>query len=512
MNNETIIIIDYGSQYTQLITRRIREENVHSIIIPYDFKESQIKKYKIAGIILSGGPSSVYEKNAPQLNEIIFSYNVPILGICYGLQLLIEHSNGLVRNVGTGEYGRAEIKVKNKNNLFKDIPSSFKAWMSHGDKIEKMPENWDITSLSENNVISSIQNESKNIYGVQFHPEVVHTDQGQSMIKNFIFNICNVDPNWSSENFIKNTIESIRKTVGDNKVMCALSGGVDSTVVSTLMKHAIGDNAICVFIDHGLLRKNEAQEVVEMFNESLDLGVNLFDCSKEFLDKLKNITNPEEKRKIIGNQFIKEFEKITNEFGEIKFLAQGTLYPDIIESGGFGGVAETIKSHHNVGGLPEDLSFTLIEPVKELFKDEVRKIGQELEIPSNFLSRHPFPGPGLAIRIIGDINNERLNILRESDSIFMNILKEEGEYDNIWQAFCVLLPIKSVGVMGDKRTYENVICLRMVTSLDGMTADWYDLPSNILKLCSNRIVNEVKGVNRVVLDVTSKPPGTIEWE
>ena len=512
MKNNTIVIIDYGSQYTQLIARRIREESVHSIIIPYDFKENYIEDYNIVGIILSGGPSSVYEKNAPQLNEIIFSYNVPILGICYGLQLLIEHNKGVVKNVGTGEYGRAEVKLENNNNLFKNIPESFKAWMSHGDKIDEMPKDWKITSFSENNVIASVENVFMRLYGVQFHPEVIHTEEGQNIIKNFIFDICKANADWSSKNFISNTIQEIKETVGDNKVICALSGGVDSTVVSTLMKRAIGDNAICVFIDHGLLRKNEAQEVVDMFNESLDLGVNLFDKSEEFLNKLKNITNPEKKRKIIGNQFIEEFEKITKEFGEIKFLAQGTLYPDIIESGGYGGVAETIKSHHNVGGLPEDLSFKLIEPVKELFKDEVRKVGKDLDIPKNFLKRHPFPGPGLAIRITGEINDERLQMLRDSDDIFINILKDENEYDNIWQAFCVLLPIKTVGVMGDKRTYENVICLRMVTSLDGMTADWYDLPQKVLKLCSSRIVNEVRGVNRVVLDVTSKPPGTIEWE
>jgi len=513
MKNDTIIIIDYGSQYTQLIARRIREENVHSIIIPYDFKENYISEYNIYGIILSGGPSSVYEKNAPQLNKLIFSYQIPILGICYGLQLLIEEHNGSVKNIGTGEYGQAKVVIKNNDStLFNELPQNFKVWMSHGDKIDKIPDDWSITSLSENDVISSIENLEKQMYGVQFHPEVIHTDEGQTIIKNFVFNICNAKANWSSENFINNSIDLIRETVSDNKVMCALSGGVDSTVVSTLIKRAIGNNAICVFIDHGLLRKNEAKEVVDMFNESLDLDVNLFNRSKEFLDKLKNIDNPEKKRKIIGNQFIEEFEKITKKFGEIKFLAQGTLYPDIIESGGYGGVAETIKSHHNVGGLPEDLSFTLIEPVKELFKDEVRKVGRDLEIPANFLNRHPFPGPGLAIRIIGKITDERLQILRDADDIFIKILKESGEYDNIWQAFCVLLPIKTVGVMGDKRTYENVICLRMVTSVDGMTADWYDLPKEILKLCSNRIVNEVRGVNRVVLDVTSKPPGTIEWE
>ena len=512
MKNDTIVIVDYGSQYTQLIARRIREKNVHSIIIPYDFKKEYIDVYNIKGFILSGGPSSVYEKNSPNLNQIIFNYNLPILGICYGLQLLIENFSGKVENIGSGEYGSANIEIQKRSVLFNGVMHKSKVWMSHGDKIKETPSDWKITSLSENKIISSVENSTTKIYGVQFHPEVVHTEFGIKIIDNFIFEICDSIPNWSSENFIRNTLADIKETVGDNKVMCALSGGVDSTVVSTLMKKAIGDNAICVFIDHGLLRHNEAKEVVDMFNESLDLDVNLYDKSKEFLGELDGVSNPEKKRKIIGEQFIREFEKITKEFGEIKFLAQGTLYPDIIESGGYGGVAETIKSHHNVGGLPEDLSFTLVEPVKELFKDEVRKIGEDLNIPSNFLKRHPFPGPGLAIRIMGEITKERLEILRKADNIFINILKDENEYDNIWQAFCVLLPIKTVGVMGDKRTYDNVICLRMVTSLDGMTADWYDLPQDILKLCSNRIVNEVNGVNRVVMDVTSKPPGTIEWE
>jgi len=384
--------------------------------------------------------------------------------------------------------------------------------MSHGDRIEDIPEDWIITSKSENSVISSVENKDGSIYGVQFHPEVVHTQEGKKIIKNFVLNICKTVPNWNSENFIKSTISHIRNTVKDSKVLCALSGGVDSTVVSTIMKKAIGNNAICVFIDHGLLRKNEAQEVVDMFNESLDLDINLYDRSEVFLKKLENIKDPEEKRRIIGLLFIEEFEKITSDYGKIDFLAQGTLYPDIIESGGYGGSAKIIKSHHNVGGLPEKMSLKLIEPVKELFKDEVRRIGNDLDIPEQFIKRHPFPGPGLAIRIMGKITEERLYILRESDAIFMEILKETGEYDKIWQAFCVLLPIRTVGVMGDNRTYDYVICLRMVTSLDGMTADWYSLPDDILKLCSSRIVNEVDGVNRVVLDITSKPPGTIEWE
>ena len=512
MNNNTIAIIDYGSQYTQLIARRVRELNVYSIILPHDFKDSYVDFNNINGIILSGGPSSVYDKSSPKLNQIIFSYNFPILGVCYGLQLLIENFNGTVKSGNIGEYGPSEIIKGQESKLFSDVSSKTNVWMSHGDRIEDMPKDWIITSKSENNVISSVENQNGSIYGVQFHPEVVHTKEGKKIIKNFVLDICRTVPNWNSENFIKSTISHIRNTVKDSKVLCALSGGVDSTVVSTIMKKAIGDNAICVFIDHGLLRKNEAQEVVDMFNKSLDLGINLYDRSEVFLNKLKNVKDPEEKRRIIGLLFIEEFQKITSNYGKIDFLAQGTLYPDIIESGGYGGSAKTIKSHHNVGGLPEKMKLKLIEPVKELFKDEVRKIGNDLDIPEQFIKRHPFPGPGLAIRIMGEITEEKLFILRESDAIFMEILKQTGEYDKIWQAFCVLLPIRTVGVMGDNRTYDYVICLRMVTSLDGMTADWYNLPDDILKLCSSRIVNEVDGVNRVVLDITSKPPGTIEWE
>jgi len=512
MKNNTIVIIDYGSQYTQLIARRVRELNVYSIIIPYRKNDFDFNQPNLKGIILSGGPSSVYESNAPQLDKNILLYGLPILGICYGLQLLVENFGGKVENLGTGEYGPAQITVHLKNKLLKDIEDNSNVWMSHGDRIKKIPNDWKITSQSENQVISSVEYSDKDIFGVQFHPEVVHTIEGKKIIENFIFDICHSVPDWNPQNFILDTINNIRDTVKEGKVMCALSGGVDSTVVSTLMKRAIGDNAICVFIDHGLLRKNEAQDVMSMFNQSLDLNVNLFDKSNEFLSKLKGVKDPEKKRKIIGLQFIEEFEKITSSFGEIEFLAQGTLYPDIIESGGISGTAETIKSHHNVGGLPEKMKFKLLEPVNELFKDEVRNIGKELDIPEKFLKRHPFPGPGLAIRILGEITEERLNILKESDAIFMEILNNSNEYDNIWQAFCVLLPTKTVGVMGDKRTYDNVICLRMVTSIDGMTANWYKLPNELLELCSSRIVNEVKGVNRVVLDITSKPPGTIEWE
>ena len=477
---DTIVILDYGSQYTQLIARKIRECSVHSIILPYNYSKKQIIKYKIKGIILSGGPASVYEDDSPQLPKDIFDYNVPILGICYGFQLLVNHFDGLVENSGKAEYGNANIILELKSLLLNQVNKKSSVWMSHGDKVQEIPENWLITSRSDNDIISSAENSNMKLYGVQYHLEVSHTENGSKMINNFLFKICNVTGDWTPENFIIETIEKIRKTVGNNKVICALSGGVDSTVVGTLMKKAIGNNAICVFIDHGLLRKNEALEVMDIYNKYLNLDVSLHDKSKEFLDALDGIDDPEKKRKIIGNKFIEEFEKISKKYTDIKYLAQGTLYPDVIESGGYGIVADKIKSHHNVGGLPEKMKFDLIEPVNELFKDEVRKIGRKLNIPDKFLMRHPFPGPGLAIRILGKITKERLKILKESDDIFIRLLHETNNYNNIWQAFCVLLPIRTVGVMGDKRTYEHVLCLRMVTSVDGMTADWYSLSEKFL--------------------------------
>jgi len=510
--HETIIILDYGSQYTQLIARKIRELNVHSIILPFDCSDSVLNKYNIKGIILSGGPSSVYEDNAPSLPENIFVYNVPILGICYGFQLLVNNFKGVVKSSGRAEYGNANINLIDSSLIFDQINKISNVWMSHGDKVHSVPNDWLVTSRSDNDIISSAENNQNKLFGVQFHPEVYHSKDGQKIINNFLTKICKVENSWTPENFINQTISNIQKTIGDSKVICALSGGVDSTVVGTLMKKAIGNQAICVFIDHGLLRKDEANEVMKIYNQHLNLDVTLYNKSKEFLDALSNVSDPEKKRKIIGFKFIEEFDRISNGYDNIKFLAQGTLYPDVIESGGYGNLADKIKSHHNVGGLPEKMHLKLVEPVNELFKDEVRKIGRTLNIPDKFLMRHPFPGPGLAIRIIGKITNDRLNILKDADKIFINQLLEHDYYDKIWQAFCVLLPLKTVGVMGDKRTYENVICLRMVTSIDGMTADWYDLPEKILKLCSNKIVNEVKGVNRVVLDITSKPPGTIEWE
>ena len=508
----TIIILDYGSQYTQLIARKIRELEVHSIILPYDYSRDQIKKYNVKGFVLSGGPSSVYEKNAPFLNENIFTYDVPILGICYGFQLLVKHFDGLVESSKKAEYGSSNILFESKSILFNTIQTKNTVWMSHGDKVSKIPQDWQITSKSENNIISSAQNINNKLFGVQFHPEVMHTHNGKKIIHNFLFDICKANPDWTASEFISQQLVNIRDTVGNNNVICALSGGVDSTVVACLLKKALGQKVTCVFVDHGLLRKNEAEEVMDMYNKYLNLDVTLLNKSDEFIEALKNVKDPEVKRKIIGNKFVEEFENFSLKLKNVKFLAQGTLYPDVIESGGYGKVADKIKSHHNVGGLPEKMKFKLIEPVNELFKDEVRKIGQELGIPIEFIMRHPFPGPGLGIRILGSITEERLNILKDADKIFIQILKDSGYYDKIWQAFCVLLPIKTVGVMGDKRTYDNVICLRMVTSVDGMTADWFDLPPDILKLCSNKIVNEVKGVNRVVMDVTSKPPGTIEWE
>ena len=508
----TIIILDYGSQYTQLIARKIRELEVHSIILPYDYSPDQIEKYNVKGFVLSGGPSSVYEKNAPFLNENIFTYDVPILGICYGFQLLVKHFHGLVESSKKAEYGSSNILFESKSILFNTIQTKNTVWMSHGDKVSKIPQDWEITSKSENNIISSAQNINNKLFGVQFHPEVMHTHNGKKIIHNFLFDICKANPDWTASEFISQQLVNIRNTVGNSNVICALSGGVDSTVVACLLKKALGHKVTCVFVDHGLLRKNEAEEVMDMYNKYLNLDVTLLNKSDEFIEALKNVKDPEIKRKIIGNKFIEEFENFSLKLKNVKFLAQGTLYPDVIESGGYGKVADKIKSHHNVGGLPEKMKFKLIEPVNELFKDEVRKIGQELGIPLEFIMRHPFPGPGLGIRILGSITTERLNILKDADNIFIQILKDSGYYNKIWQAFCVLLPIKTVGVMGDKRTYDNVICLRMVTSVDGMTADWFDLPPDILKLCSNKIVNEVKGVNRVVMDVTSKPPGTIEWE
>ena len=514
MKHHKIMVIDYGSQYTQLITRRVRELEVYSEIYSYDITKDDIDEFSPTAFILSGGPSSVYDEDSFPLSEDVLNSGLPILGICYGLQLLVHNGGGKITSKNRGEYGLSKVSFKTDNAIFKNLNKDSNVWMSHGDEVESCGENWDIIAKSENEVVAGLSHKYKPFYGVQFHPEVVHTDEGLKILSNFIFDISRSKPTWTSKNFIDNAIEGIREQVGsDNQVVSGLSGGVDSSVMATLMHRAIGDRSNCIFVDHGLLRKNEAEEVMGSLKDGLQLNIIKINAKDQFLNKLKSVRDPEKKRKIIGAEFINTFEDSTKKLSEISFLAQGTLYPDVIESGGSKlGPAATIKSHHNVGGLPENLGFKLIEPLRDLFKDEVREIGKTLGLPDFILNRHPFPGPGLAVRIIGEITEDRISILQEADDIFIQTLKEKNEYDNIWQAFAVLIPVKTVGVMGDSRTYENLIGLRAVTSKDGMTADWYKMPSDILEICSNRIINEITGVNRVVYDITSKPPGTIEWE
>ncbi len=513
MKHDRIMIIDYGSQYTQLITRRVRELNVYAEIFPFDVTENEIESFAPNGIILSGGPSSVYDKDAYTLSKDVINSRLPILGICYGLQLLIHNYGGQIVSKNRGEYGAAEVFFDIDNIIFSNLSKSSSVWMSHGDEVDTYNKDWGVIAKSSNDIIAALKHKTKEIYGVQFHPEVVHTVEGLKIISNFLFKISKCNPTWTSKNFIEDSIDRIKNQVGEQNVVCGLSGGVDSSVMATLMHRAIGEKSHCIFIDHGLLRKDEAKEVMGSLKDGLNLNITKINAENEFLKKLDKVSDPEKKRKIIGEQFIRSFEDATEKLSNISFLAQGTLYPDVIESGGSKlGPAVTIKSHHNVGGLPDDLEFSLIEPLRDLFKDEVREVGKELGLPDFVLGRHPFPGPGLAVRIIGDITKERISILQDADKIFIDTLREYNEYDNIWQAFAVLIPVKTVGVMGDSRTYENLVALRAVTSRDGMTADWYKMPSDVLEVCSNRIINEVKGVNRVVYDITSKPPGTIEWE
>ena len=514
-HNQGVIILDFGSQYTRLIARRIREKNIYSEILPANTKADTIRKLNSKALILSGGPSSVYSKSAPKYDESIFDLDLPILGICYGLHLLVQHYGGKIDTSDIKEYGFDEIKIDIKSDLFDDIPSITKVWMSHADKVSELPKNWEITAESSNGIVASLENKHTKRYATQFHPEVDHTEKGKEILSNFLFKIANCKPTWTPGNFISEKINEIQKTVGKSgKVLTAVSGGVDSSVVAVLLNKAIGNRAISVIIDHGMLRKNEAQDCVKSLKEYLGVNIQLFDESEIFLKRLKGVKNPEKKRKIIGEQFIRSFEEIAKRIGRTDYLAQGTLYTDVIESGGLGSTkaAQVIKSHHNVGGLPEDMKLKLIEPLRELFKDEVRRIGLELGLSDKLLKRHPFPGPGLAVRILGSITQKRLRILQEADDIYISILQQEGIYDDIWQAFSVLIPVKTVGVMGDNRTYENLVALRAVTSLDGMTADWYRIPDKILLKISNKIVNSVSGINRVVYDITSKPPGTIEWE
>ena len=512
-HKDGVVILDFGSQYTQLIARRVREQNVYSEILPPETSLNKILNREPAAMILSGGPSSVYEKNAPEFDPEILKTALPTLGICYGLHLLAQQQGGAVESTGQGEYGFAEILADDSTGLLEGISSPSRVWMSHGDRVSQIPDGWHTLAHSSNGVVAAMSNEDQTRVGTQFHPEVTHTEEGETILRNFLFKIADCAPTWTVGNFIQEQVDMIRNQVGDGKVLVGVSGGVDSTVVAALLHKAIGDRSTAVLIDHGLLRKDEAKTCVETLKNGLGVFIHCYDESELFLSKLDGVVDPEKKRKIIGNQFIFSFDRIASELGDMQFLAQGTLYPDVIESGvSKGKTAHVIKSHHNVGGLPEDMQFELVEPLRELFKDEVRNVGRELGLPKALIERHPFPGPGLAVRIIGDITRERINILQEADHVYMDILHEDGLYNDIWQAFAVLIPVQTVGVMGDQRTYENLLGLRAVTSTDGMTADWYRMPPETLTKISNRIVNSVRGINRVVYDITSKPPGTIEWE
>ncbi len=508
---ETIVILDFGSQYTQLIARKVRECGVFAEILPFNIPLKIIEQKHPKGIILSGGPSSVYENDSPHPDKEIFHLGIPTLGICYGLQLIAYHFGGKVDKAAKREYGRATLEVTKEDPLFDGIPINSQVWMSHGDRLEELPTKFEEIAKTQNS-ISAIRWKEKQIYGIQFHPEVYHTTFGIKILENFVRRICNCKEMWNASSFIETSINEIKQKVANENVILALSGGVDSTVAAVLLHKAIGNQLHCVHIDTGLMRTNESKEVFNLFKMNFNIPITLVDASDIFLQKLEGIEEPEQKRKIIGNTFIELFEREAKRFPNLKWLAQGTLYPDVIESTSVKGPSATIKSHHNVGGLPETMNLKIIEPFRELFKDEVRKVGIELGVPDWFIKRHPFPGPGLAIRIIGEVTKERLDVLRNADDIFIEEITNAGLYDQIWQAFAVLLPVKSVGVMGDERTYENVCALRSVTSLDGMTADWFPFPHELLAKISNRIINEIRGINRVVYDITSKPPGTIEWE
>lgn len=512
MNNEKILIIDFGSQYTQLIARRIRENKVYSEIYPHTISAKKVSEIKPMGIIFSGGPMSVYDEDAPSIDNQILNLGIPILGICYGLQYIAKVSGGVVEKALDREYGKAILNIKEDETLFNSVSRRSVVWMSHGDLVTSVPDGFKIVATSDHSPLCGIADSEKKIYGVQFHPEVVHTEEGNKILSNFIFGICGCKGLWTPHNFIEKSIEDVASLVGNDKVICALSGGVDSTVAAVLVHKAVGDNLYCIHIDNGLMRKNESKKVIDLFNKKLHLPIIFVDASETFLSRLKGISDPELKRKIIGNTFIEVFEEEAKKIKGAKYLVQGTLYPDVIESVSVKGKSATIKTHHNVGGLPEKMNLKLIEPFRELFKDEVRDAGRELAIDEEFLARHPFPGPGLAVRVVGEITRENLYTLREADEIFISEIKKAEIYDKIWQAFTVILPVQSVGVMGDARTYENVLALRAVTSTDGMTADWYRFEHEFLASVSNLIINKVKGINRVVYDISSKPPSTIEWE
>jgi GMP synthase (glutamine-hydrolysing) len=525
---DRILILDFGSQYTQLISRRVREAQVYCEIVPYDWPVEDIREWGPKGLILSGGPASVTDPESPRRGREIFDLGVPVLGICYGMQLMAEELDGSVEPAGKREYGRAHLALDDVSDLFAHLPADVlvadealdptrkkpvvPVWMSHGDRVSRLPEGFEAIGHTVGCPVAAMRHKAKKLFGIQFHPEVVHTLGGAEMLKNFLYHVCGCQPSWTVQSFVEAATDAIRQKVGGERVLCALSGGVDSSVTAALVHRAVGDQLICVFVDNGLLRKNEDDEVMRVFSENFHMDVRLVRAAGRFLSQLKGVDEPEEKRRRIGREFIAVFEEEARSLGGFRYLAQGTLYPDVIESTSTRGPSATIKTHHNVGGLPEEMELELIEPLRELFKDEARAVGRELGLPETIVGRHPFPGPGLAVRILGEVTAERCDLLREADAIFIEELHSSGLYGEIWQAFCVLLPVKSVGVMGDERTYEHVVAVRAVTSVDGMTADWAKLPPEVLGRVANRIINEVRGVNRVVYDISSKPPATIEWE
>lgn len=508
-----IIVIDFGSQFNQLIARRVRENNVYCQVEPADISIDKIKEMNPVGIILSGGPSSIYEENSPAIDSGIFDLGIPVLGICYGMHYMVQTLGGTIKGAEKREYGFAELKVKEAAPLFRDMEEKFQCWMSHGDSAKSLPQGFVVTAATDNTEIAAIANHDKKFYGLQFHPEVEHSVNGARMIRHFLFDVCACDQNWTMKSFSDGAVAQIKDAVKDKKVIMGLSGGVDSSVAATLIHKAVGKHLHCIFVDNGLLRENEKEQLEQSLTANLDMNIKFVDARDKFLSALEGVTDPEQKRKIIGKLFIEVFDAEAKKIEGAQFLGQGTLYPDIIESkSAFGGPTSIIKSHHNVGGLPEEMNLKLIEPLQLLFKDEVRKLGLELGINEDLIWRQPFPGPGLAIRIMGEITRDRLEILRKADTILLEEIRNAGLYRKLWQSFVVLLPVKSVGVMGDKRTFANCVAIRAVTSNDAMTADWAKLPHDLLGKISNRIINEVDNINRVVFDITSKPPGTIEWE